>query len=124
LVARTGHDDPRSFAVEDSGAVMLEGAHCPLLSLQMDYYNRPGRRWVMANTATKTAMLDMTGRSFSVGDEMVSIDVNRDDTYKAQLMAILGDEHGPLATFDEGLSVVRLIGAIETSAQRQAWVQL
>jgi predicted dehydrogenase len=123
VVADCGHYGSNGYDVEDAASIILRSANCPNISLQMDYFDRPGARLIRVNSDAGTFTLDLVKGVWSDGQNSETLETPRDFTYEEQLKALLGGDTRHLANFDQGLAVVTLISAIEKSSQDKAWVR-
>lgn len=123
LTAAGGHLGPLPIAADDCWSVIATADHCPVASIQLDYYHRPGLRMLIVNTNDGTIGIDLVQHRYRDGAEERQWPVQRDDTYRAQLRAFLGqDESGALCTADEGLAVMTMIEAVEAAASAGVWI--
>lgn len=110
------------IASDDCWALLLELEHCPAVSLQINYLDRPGRRQVVINTRKHTYCADLVAGTLTRDGETRTFALQRDQTYQAQHLAILGGETARLCTLAQGQRVMQLIEAIERAAHLKAWV--
>jgi len=108
---------------EDTVGVLLETSGCPVISLQMNYLDRVGRREIIINTDGRTLKADLVAGELIDGHDAASMTVSRDYTYRAQHEAIMGADPDPVCTVEEGLETVRLIAAIEKATKAECWVR-
>jgi predicted dehydrogenase len=119
-----GHLSRLEIDADDSWAALLETAHCPSVVLSMNYLDRREERWMIVNTARGTIKADIYNRSLVFnGDTLftgTSADV--DHSYVDEDRAMLAGDFREFCSFDEGVAVVRMIGAIETASREGRWV--
>lgn len=108
---------------DDCWGLLLSTASCPIITLQVNYIDRPGRRSVLVNTRRYTFVLDfILGRLETDGVAEV-FDLDPDYTYREQHRAMLSDASSyPLCSLEQGVKVVELIAAIEKAAGEKRWV--
>lgn len=107
---------------DDCWAILLELERCPAVSLQINYLDRPGRRRIVVNTAAHTYCADLVAGTLTLDGETQTFALDRDQTYRAQHTAILGDDRARLCTLAQGQRVMNLIEAIERAAHSRNWV--
>ncbi|MGE3991806.1 MAG: Gfo/Idh/MocA family protein [Pseudorhodoplanes sp.] len=122
VAATGGRLGTLDIASDDCWAILLELEHCPAVSLQLNYLDRPGRRHIIVNTTTHTYCADLVEGTLMRDGEAQAFAVQRDDTYRAQHLAILRGETDRLCTLAQGRRVMQLIEAIERAALDKAWV--
>jgi predicted dehydrogenase len=117
-----GRFSPLDINSDDCWALLLELERCCCATVQINYLDRPGRRHIVVNTSTHTFAIDF-GQAVLIRDgETQRFTVDRDDTYRAQHMAMLNGDTSRLCGLDEGENVMNLITASEKAACEQVWV--
>ncbi len=123
LAALGGRLSDLEIETDDLYGILLQTERCPVVTVQMNYLDRVGRRQVVVNTAAQTFTVDLISGAVRV-DDLPAEDcaVARDFTYRAQHQAVLFGPKGPLATLDDGLEVLRMIQAAEQAVADGAWI--
>jgi len=124
LTAVAGHYSPLEIDSEDVCSILMVTEKCPVLSLQLNYLDRSGRRTILVNTDNKTISLDLISGILSINNESECYKIERDYTYSAQHQAIINSETDFLCSSKEGMDVMQLISAIEESARTNKWVAM
>jgi predicted dehydrogenase len=108
---------------DDCWAISIRFANGMIGSIGLDYFcHRPVRR-LLVNTDRDTFDADIVASRLTA-DEAVEWPAARDLTYRLQLEALLTPSPPPtLCTFEEGVAVTRLIGAIERAAREGKTIQ-
>jgi predicted dehydrogenase len=121
-----GHLSRLEIDSDDSWAVLFETAHCPSVVLSMNYLDRREERWMIVNTARGTVKADIYNRSLVFNGETLfaGTDADVDQSYVDEDRAMLAGDFREFCSFDEGVAVVRMIGAIETASREGRWVHL
>lgn len=122
VAALGGHFSTLEIDSDDVFSVLLETPVCPVVSLQMNYLDRVGRRVVVVNTDHCTIEADLVKGSLAMNDQSETIVCGRDDTYREMHLALLEGRHETLCTLQEGADVLTLIAAIEQAARIRQWV--
>lgn len=122
LAALGGHIGPLEIDADDGWGVLLQTLNCPLLTLQVDYYNRPAMRRIVVNTDQASYLLDLVAGTLLRNSKEQSWSVERNLTYRAQHEAILSGAPSGACTLDEGLQVTDMIAAIECAGEGVKWV--
>ena len=86
-------------------------------SLQLDYLNRPGRRFFAAEQEGRSVIVDFLAGTLSVNGEVEHFTLSRDESYRRQLEAMLSGNTEDLCDADGGMRVMELIALIERRAQ-------
>lgn len=118
-----GHFSSLEIDSDDIFALMLVTPSCPVVTLQLNYLDRLGRRSILINTSNHTIEADLVRGTITIDLEMESFVIARDDTYRTMHEAILSGNTDTLCTLDEGTETLRLIAAAENAARHGAWVE-
>lgn len=122
VAAIGGHFSQLEIDSDDIFSLMLDTQACQVVSLQMNYLDRVGRRFVLINTAQHTIFFDLVKGEVTVDGETECFAVERDLTYREMHKAILSGDSGDTCTLSEGLEVMRLIAATELASDTRKWV--
>ncbi len=125
LVALGGHFSHLEIESDDVFSLLMQTERCPVVTVQLNYLDRIGRRELLINTDLHTYKADLVKGILQVDGEVEIFKVNIDDTYWLQHETILaenGDNTRYLCSLDEGLEVMRMIEAVEKSAKEKAWI--
>lgn len=95
---------------------------CPVVSVQLNYLDRVGRRRVLVNTARHTFEVDFVAGILSRDSVVERFAVDRDDTYNAMHRALLEGTHDIACTLEQGARTMRLIRAAQSATMQPAWV--
>jgi predicted dehydrogenase len=115
VFAAGGKQSSLEIDSDDVFALQLGHAGCPIVQLQLNYLDRPGRRFLLVNTNGRTLQYDLVKQTWQDGATEETVAVERDETYRAMHRDILGG--GDRAcTFADALEVLELIAAAERSA--------
>ena len=107
---------------DDVFSVLFETNRCPVATVQMNYLDSSLNRTITALTDRGTIRADLVAGTLAFDDKTETFTPERDDTYIAQHKAVLNGEGDTLCTLDEGLDVMRMIDAAETSVAEKTWV--
>lgn len=118
-----GHFSSLEIDSDDTFALMLVTPSCPIVTLQLNYLDRLGRRSILINTTNHTIEADLVRGTITIDREIESFVIARDDTYRTMHEAILSGNTDTLCTLDEGTETLRLIAAAERAAKHGAWVE-
>lgn len=124
LVAHGGHFSELEIETEDTVGIMWRAENCPKVNLELNYLDRVPRRSILVHTTSHSWEVDLIqGNLLCDGVVKQAWNVERNSTYLAQDSAWLNGERTVLCSFLEGLEVLRLIEAIESSITNQSWIQ-
>lgn len=123
VVALGGHYSPLEITSDDIYAITMVTPLCPIVNLQMNYLDRAGRRFLLVNTSDHTIEVDLVKGTVTVDRSSETLAVERDSTYRAMHEAIISGNGNNLCTLEEGNEIMRLIGAVEHSAEKEIWVK-
>ena len=118
-----GHLSSLKITSDDVFALMMVTPSCPVVTLQMNYLDRVGRRLMIINTAKHTIKADLIKGTIMVDKDNELFSVARDDTYHDMHEALLSGREDIACFLDEGLETLRLIEATERAAKCCEWVE-
>lgn len=124
VAALGGHFSDLEIRSDDVFSTLSVNQRCPAVSIGINYLDRMPQRSINLNGPDLTAILDLVSGSLTVNGELTRVEAERDVTYIAQLEAFVSDDTSTLCTLDEGVDVVRFIGAAEKAAAGSSWIQL
>ncbi len=107
---------------DDVFSILMETTHCPAASIHLDYLNRRVRRGFDINAEGLSLRADLVESTLEINGELEVFPMERDTTYTAQIAAITSDSFSNQCTYDEGLAVLNLIKAVETSVKERSWI--
>ncbi len=107
---------------DDAWAIVAEYAAAPVVSLQLNYLDRPGRRRITANTAAGTYVADVVAGTVETPGGIERFDVERNTSYRALHVAML-EGSDAVCTAAEAVETDRVIAMVERSATAREWVR-
>jgi predicted dehydrogenase len=122
LTALGGHLSRLEIDSDDVWTILWSTRRCPVVSVQLNYLDRPGRRRLLAHTDDHTVEADLVNGRLTIDGAVESIATDRDLTYTEQHRAVLSGRTDGLCTLEEGMEVLRMIAAVERAAREKAWV--
>lgn len=122
MAALGGHYSSLEITSDDTFSILMTTARCPVVSLQLNYLDRVGRREMLINTDNHTFELNFTTGQLFIDGQMESHLVERDFTYCEMHRALLGGNIETACSFEEGLDVVKMIAAAERAAAEAIWI--
>lgn len=122
LVALGGRLGGLEIDSDDCWGVLAEYERCRLVTLQLNYLDRPGRREIVVNTKIHTFRADLKSATLECDGQISSMPCQLDDTYRAQHTAMLAGEMTRACSLEEGAQVMRFLSACETAASSGQWV--
>ena len=122
VFARGGRIGDVTVDSDDSWNVVLEHTTRATTSLQLNYFDRPGARFLRVVTSHRTFEANLTSSTLSVNGDSQSFEIERDDTYRAMHEDMLRD-HATVATIAAASETDALILDIELSAKTKKWIE-
>lgn len=122
LAALGGRFSDLEIDSEDVFTCLFGTSDCPVVSVELNYLDREGRRRVLVNTATRTFEADFGRGTLTIDGDVHSFAADRDESYRAMHHALLAGEAHVACTYEEGLRTLRFIEAAEASVAGQQWV--
>jgi len=122
VTAIGGHFSPLEISSDDIFAVTMTTSTCPIINLQMNYLDRVGRRFILINTDNHTIEADLVKGVVTIDRASETFAVGRDLTYRAMHEAMISGDEESLCALEDGGEIMRLIEAVEHSAEKRIWV--
>lgn len=122
VAAIGGHFSRLKISSDDAFGLLLAAERCPLITVQVNYFDRPGHREILVNTERHTYKLDLLAGKLWIDRRAENVAAERDSTYRAEHAALLGKDRRNLCTAAQGLEVLRLIRAAEKASRTKRWV--
>lgn len=122
VAAVGGHFGPLEISSDDLFALMMVTPACPVVTVQVNYLDRAGRRSMTINTAEHTIEADLLKGTIVVDREMETFPTERDRSYRAMHEEFISDAGETLCTLAQGYETLRLIEAAEVAAACREWV--
>lgn len=125
LTASGGRVGAISVDADDCWAILASTEKCPIVSLQIDYYHKPGARNITVNTEGETIEVDLLNNSYRDSSGTIFYNIDRDHTYIEQLKAFLKMSDADLmCDFKSGMETMRIIEAVERASSNKIWINL
>lgn len=122
LSALGGRHSSLEISSDDTYAILMTTARCPVVSLQLNYLDRPGRRRMLLNTDAHTIELDFVSSLLTVDGKAEEYRVERDYTYREMHRALLQGHVDIACSFAEGAAVVEMFDAVDRAVAEGAWI--
>lgn len=122
VVALGGNFHRLGIETDEAWSIIIEAEVGTMISISLNYFDRPGRRSICATTEVNSIVADLTAGLINVGEDQEHLVVHRDDTYEQLHMDFI-TEGGQSCSLAEGLAVVELIDAIEESCRQRKWIE-
>ena len=97
----------------DSLDITATTPSCERLEIHLNYLDEPAQRTTTLIANGQTTRADYMHNIWKQDDVMATVDVQRDDTYRAMHQAVLSGDLKTCATLDDGLRIVQLIDTLE-----------
>lgn len=123
VVSIGGHVSTLEITSDDIFALMLTTSLCSIVSLQLNYLDRTGRRFIIVNTEKHTIEADLIHGTIKVDFDNESFPVERDQTYREMHEAILSGNTDMICSLDEGLETLKLIESSELANKNRTWIE-
>lgn len=121
LVSLGGNLQLLGIETDEAWSVLFKMRSGAMISLTLNYFDRPAQRSVTVTTAEHTLRADLIAGLLTTNGSVQSLSVQRDITYTA-LHRALAEGDDSLCTIDQAIDVMRTIDAIERSNLTKAWV--
>jgi predicted dehydrogenase len=126
VVAKIGKFSDLKIDSEDTCVLMVETSLAPVASFELNYNDRVSQRRLTVNLSDETLQLDFVSCRIQSSKGIQEFKTERDELYEKMHRDVLESTHEkkPMAcSFTEGLAVLDLIVAAETSENEKKWVK-
>lgn len=124
LVSLGGKSGNVTIDSDDSWTIILETERIPQVSLQINYFDKPGSRTIRLVTETNTYFADLRTYQFEINGIAQNIQEKCPDYTYEKLHEDFLVGGGKSASLGESLVVDKLINKIEKSASSRMWIKL
>lgn len=122
LAAMGGNTGSLEIDSDDAWTVMMEMGGGEMLTLQLNYLDRVGRREIMVVGDVHTYRADLVASTLQIDKTVQKFEADRDTTYIQQHKAVIDGRLDELCSWEQGISVLNTIAAIEQAAIDRTWV--
>lgn len=122
LSAQGGTYSKLEIDSDDHFTILYQTPTVPTITVQMNYIDHIGQRFIVVNTNTSTYHADLINNTLKINNKTFQYTVERNDTYRSQHIAILTDELANVCTFKEGFNLMEMIKSAETASTAKVWV--
>ncbi len=123
LTACGGKFSNLEIETDDTFSILMKTKACNALSIQLNYLDRINQRNITIIGDNGTIKVDLISRKAQFNETTQSFELEPDQTYLAEHIAMITKDAATLCTFDEALAVVETIGAIEKASNKQKWIK-
>lgn len=109
---------------DDNWAIISQNQNASTVSLQLNYLDIPGNRFIKAIAENESFHLNFSTGDISYGETSEKVSTERDDSYQMMLQSWMTGNYERLASLEDSIQVERQILAIETSSSRKEWISL
>lgn len=121
LVAAAPARQMLDIETDECWSIIVDLASGALLTLTLNYHDRPAERRYVVTTQTGTLVADLIGGTLETAQGRQHFSVARDQTYSDMHRMMLEDRADTLTTLGQAMQVLHLIQAIEQSAATGNW---
>lgn len=107
---------------EDIYSIIMETKLCPVLTVQMSYFDKLKQRKIIVNTANNHIEADLIKSSLKINGIEEIIECHTDKTYMDMHNSYLNKEFSLLCSYENALEVLDLIAKIEI-ANKHIWIR-
>ncbi|GBF75150.1 hypothetical protein PA598K_03535 [Paenibacillus sp. 598K] len=122
LAAAGGRYSRLDIDSDDTYALLIRMAACPIVTLQLNYVDRQRQRQIIVNTDEHTYTADLIAGTLAIDGEVEHHPSDPDHTYREQHLALLRGERGELCGTAEAIDCLHMIERAGTAARSGRWV--
>ncbi|WP_374028791.1 Gfo/Idh/MocA family protein [Bdellovibrio bacteriovorus] len=124
LAAQGGHFSNLEIDSDDVFTLLGKTQKSPHVVVSINYLDRVARRTILVHCQDATLFVDMVAGRLMINSEVVLDNLKVADTYLEQARSLIEGRTQSLSSFDDGMSVLKLIEAAEHSAQERKFINL
>lgn len=107
---------------EDVFSLLLELENCPVATVTTNYLDSRLRRTLVAQTDAGTLCADFAASTLTDGDRTITVPSERNESYLAQLQAVLNNDAEILCPLPGGQVVNAMIANAERASTDRVWI--
>ncbi|WP_313892586.1 Gfo/Idh/MocA family oxidoreductase [Psychrobacillus sp.] len=123
MTANGGQISGLSIRSDDYYSMLYKTATGINVSVEMNYLDRIIQRGLTIQTNEHTYKADFIKNTLQIDDEIKQIEVERDETYLNQHIAVLNNQTEMLCDLQSGLDIVRMIEIAEKCSKEKVWMK-
>jgi predicted dehydrogenase len=123
LAAVGGHYSKLDIETDDLFSIMMRMNRCENVYVHMNYVDPLGRREMLFVTETMSVKADLLNGWIDINAKRENYPADRDLTYREEHKAVLSGRWKNLCSYQEGLEVMKLIGAAEKASKKSVWIK-
>ena len=109
---------------DDTFSLLLELDACPVATITMNYLDARLRRFLVAQTDGGTVCADFAAGILADGAAETPVPAGRDESYRAQLQAVLDGDDERLCSLAGGAAIDAVIEGAERASNDRIWISL
>ncbi|QPJ64078.1 MAG: Gfo/Idh/MocA family oxidoreductase [Candidatus Nitrohelix vancouverensis] len=122
LTALGGRYSSIEIESDDAFSILMATERCPMVQIHLNYLDRASRRELLINLDQATVKIDLVKGTGQINSDEFQYDVPRNSTFRKLHQAVLDRDEDKLCSLEEGMEIIKMIDAIELSAQKQTWI--
>lgn len=122
VAARGGRFGKGTVDADDGWGILLSCESCPLVTINLNYFDRKGRRTITVQQDGETWRADLVAHTLETAKGTQRFAVERDSTYAAMHRALQAGSPD-VCSVHEGLKICELVEAIETAQRERRWIR-
>jgi predicted dehydrogenase len=123
VAAIGGNLDVLNIEADEAWSILMKSSLGVLASVNINYFDQPARRDIIATTKTRTLHADIINNTLSIDGHVTKFTIDHNHSYTAMHEAVLSDKDGDLCCVSQALEVGTFIEAIEHAAATSTWVK-
>lgn len=107
---------------DDVFGLLLESEKCPVVLMQVNYFDRKSRRELIINAEEISVKADLIQNTLELNSDCRQYEVQKEFTYIEQHKAIIAGDPGKLCTVGQAMDVLQLIESAEEAGKEKNWI--
>ncbi|OMC81808.1 hypothetical protein BK130_13550 [Viridibacillus sp. FSL H8-0123] len=123
MTANGGQISNLSIQSDDYFSVLYQTQTGINVSVEMNYLDRIIQRQLSIQTNKHTYKADLISQTIQIDSEIIQFNVERDETYLNQHIALLNNHVDMLCDLQGGLDIVHMIEVAEQCSKEKVWIK-
>lgn len=122
LMAQGGKYSSLKIDSDDLACLLMETGRCSVVNIQLNYLDRISQREIIINSDQHTIRADLVQGLLNLDGNIQTFAIDRDFTYRSMHQAVVNSDYRDLCSYEEGMEVLKMIEAAETSIACERWI--
>ena len=124
VVATGGKFSDLEIDSDDVFQISMKTNRCQLVQIELNYFDKLLRRYVIINTNNHTYKADLINSTLEIDGKLSTFDSYRNYSYEKQHELMIQKKYSMLCSYEESIQDMKIIDAIRLSSIKNSWVKI